>query len=63
MTEAGIFTFNATFMVLIAITCAATGQWFGVIGSLLGAVNALAARWNLLQRSITDTRINSHYPE
>jgi len=43
-TEARVFTATAVLCVLIAVVCAITKEWFGVIGSLLGASNALAAR-------------------
>jgi hypothetical protein len=39
-----VFTATAVLCVLIAVVCAITKEWFGVIGSLLGASNALAAR-------------------
>ncbi|WP_177203690.1 hypothetical protein [Burkholderia cepacia] len=43
-TEARVFTATAVLCVLIAVACAVTNEWFGVVGSLLGASNALAAR-------------------
>lgn len=49
MTESGIFTFNAVLLIAIAIGCAATGQWLGLLGSLIGAVNAVCARSYLVK--------------
>jgi uncharacterized membrane protein YkgB len=43
-TEARVFTATAILCVVIAIACAVTKEWLGVVGSLLGASNALAAR-------------------
>lgn len=43
-TEARVFTATAVLCVLVAIACAITREWLGVIGSLLGTSNALAAR-------------------
>lgn len=43
-TEARVFTAMAILCVVIAIVCAVSKEWFGVVGSLLGASNALAAR-------------------
>lgn len=49
MTESRVFTLSALLLVAIAATCGYTGQWLGVLGSLLGAGNALSARWFLLK--------------
>lgn len=49
MTESSVFTGSAVLLILIACVCAVTGQWVGVIGSVLGALNAWAARWFLLK--------------
>ena len=49
MTESRVFSASAVLLVVIAIGCAATGQWLGVIGSLLGASNAVSVRWFLLK--------------
>ncbi|HEP6430615.1 hypothetical protein [Burkholderia arboris] len=43
-TEARVFAATAVLCVLVAVVCAITKEWFGVIGSLLGISNALAAR-------------------
>ncbi|MFC0698265.1 hypothetical protein [Paraburkholderia humisilvae] len=39
--------------VLIAKVCRITSEWFGVIGSLLGASNALAARSYLVKLKLS----------
>jgi len=49
MPEARVWTLNLVVLVLIGIASAATGQWLGVLGSGLGALNAWAARWFLLK--------------
>lgn len=49
MTESRVFLGVAVLLVIITVMCAATGQWIGVIGSLLGSINAIAARWFLLK--------------
>jgi uncharacterized membrane protein YkgB len=48
-TEARVFTTTTVLCVLIAVACGISKEWFGVIGSLLGACNALAARAFLVQ--------------
>lgn len=49
MTESRVFTASAVMLLIITGACVATSQWLGVIGSLLGSVNALAARSFLLK--------------
>lgn len=49
MTESRIFTASALLLLFIAGGCIATGQWLGVVGSVLGALNAISARWFLLK--------------
>jgi uncharacterized membrane protein YkgB len=43
-TEARVFTATAILCVVVAIMCAISKEWFGLVGSLLGVSNALAAR-------------------
>ena len=49
MTEARVFTFMTGLLAFLTVLCILTGQWFGVIGSALGTLSALSARWLLLQ--------------
>lgn len=49
MTESRVFLLSAVLLMFVAGACVATGQWLGVIGSLLGAINGWAARWFLLK--------------
>lgn len=49
MTESRVFLGMAVLLAIIAVLCVATGQWLGVLGSVLGALNAIAARWYLLK--------------
>lgn len=49
MSESRVFTESAVLLLIIAGACVATSQWLGVIGSLLGVVNTLAARSFLLK--------------
>lgn len=49
MTESRVFLGMAGLLAIITVLCAANGQWFGVLGSTLGAMNALSARWFLLK--------------
>jgi len=48
-TEARVFTATAILCVVVAIMCAISKEWFGLVGSLLGASNALAARLFLVR--------------
>jgi uncharacterized membrane protein YkgB len=43
-TEARVFTATAILCVVVAIMCAISKEWFGLVGSLLAVSNALAAR-------------------
>lgn len=49
MTESRVFTLSVLLLAAIAVVCAASHQWLGVVGSLLGAQNAVSARWFLLK--------------
>ncbi|MFM0265592.1 hypothetical protein [Paraburkholderia sediminicola] len=49
MTEARVFTAMMVVCALIALACGITHQWLGVIGSLLGVLNAWSARWFLVR--------------
>lgn len=49
MTESSVYSFNIVLLIAIAIFCAATHQWAGVVGSLVGLVNAYAARYFLIK--------------
>jgi hypothetical protein len=49
MTEARIWTAVVILCALIAIGCAVTHQWLGLIGSLFAVLNAWSARWFLVR--------------
>lgn len=49
MTEARVFTLMIGILVILTGLCAFAGQWFGVLGSALGVLNAWSARWFLLK--------------
>jgi hypothetical protein len=49
MTESRVFLGMAVLLAIVTVLCASTGQWIGVLGSALGAINAISARWFLLK--------------
>jgi hypothetical protein len=49
MTEARVFTLGILVCLAIALICVITRQWFGVIGSVLGAGHAYAALYYLVR--------------
>ena len=49
MKESRAFLAIAVLLAVVAVLCAATGKWFGFIGSLLGSFNAIATLWFLLK--------------